>query len=159
MATWNIAHRTLSEDGDAVMRAGGVPLRFYHFTGYDSGDGFGMLHRYAADQRTALKLWDGYKADLKQAGQGKPQYQGWLYGQFSNGVAIPVEARRLYRFREDLKAAFPDPFRVEGQCFWSWWQTEGRAATRSRNDWQNLRTMLRPFAQRAKRIWLKSGKW
>ena len=127
VATWNIHHRSLSRDGDGVIRAAGTPLRFYHFTGHDSGDGLGMLQRYAAAQKLARAIWQDYAAELAEAGQGRPELQDWRYGRFDNGEPIPLAARRLYRRRADLQTAFPDPFRVADRSYWSWWQTEGQA--------------------------------
>lgn len=155
VATWNIAHRPISADQAGTLHAGAVPLRFYHFTGYDSGDGLGMLLRYAADQKIALKMWDEYKNELSQAGQGCPEFRDWHYGHFSNGERIPIEARRLYRFREDLKTAFPDPYLVAQHCFYAWWNAEARDRTNDKTHWQGLRTKLRPLANKAIRTWLR----
>lgn len=124
VATWNIAHRPLSKDGAGVFFVADVPLRFYHFTSYDSGDGMGMLMKYASNQTIAHELWDAYGKDLLAEGQGDARYKGWIYGQFENGESIPAEARLLYRSRPDLQNAFPDPYSVMDPCFLSWWKAE-----------------------------------
>ncbi|MHB8713934.1 MAG: glycosyl transferase [Trichloromonadaceae bacterium] len=124
VATWNIAHRRLSKDTEGVFFVSDVPLRFYHFTGYDSGDGFVMLSRYAYNQTIAHELWDSYGDDLLSDGQGNAYYRGWYYGQFENGESIPLEARRLYQARPDVQKAFPDPYSVAEPCFLSWWKAE-----------------------------------
>lgn len=124
VATWNLAHRCLSKDEAGVFFAAGVPLRFYHFTSYDSGDGFGMLLRYAANQKIAHELWDTYGKDLVAEGQGDARYRGWHYGQYENGESISREARRLYQIRLDVQKAFPDPYSVTEPCFLSWWKAE-----------------------------------
>jgi len=124
VATWNIAHRPLSKDVAGVYFVADVPLRFYHFTSYDNGDGFGMLMRYAASQTIAHELWSDYGKDLAAEGQGDERYRGWLYGQFENAKKIPHEARRLYRTRLDLQKAFPDPYSSIEPCFSSWWDAE-----------------------------------
>lgn len=130
VATWNLAHRPITKDVHWTYRAGSAPLRFYHFTGYDSGAGLGMLMRYAASQRVAHELWNGYAADLKQADNSNPIYKHWTYGSFSNGELIPLQARRIYRKRGDLRAAFPDPYLVEKHdCFLSWWKANGQTAS------------------------------
>ena len=124
VATWNIAHRRLSKDDAGVFFAADVPLRFYHFTGYDSGDGFGMLMLYASNQTIAHEMWDTYGKDLVAEGQGDARYKGWYYGQFENGEPIPLEARRLYQARPDVQKVFPDPYSVVEPCFLSWWKAE-----------------------------------
>jgi hypothetical protein len=124
VATWNIAHRCISKDKNGVFFAAKEPLRFYHFTGYDSGDGYGMLLRYVSDQSTAYELWDTYGNDLVTEGQGNSDYNGWCFERFENDELIPTEARRLYRARLDLQHAFPEPFSVVEPCFLSWWKAE-----------------------------------
>ena len=128
VATWNVAHRRISRTPAGDWMAGDVPLRFYHFTGYDSGDGIGMLERYASDQPAAFRLWDDYRTSLLEAGQGQDRFKAWEYSHFSNGAPITAGMRRLYRARRDLQEAFPDPYRVEGlHCYYEWWQAEVRA--------------------------------
>lgn len=124
VATWNIAHRSVSKDNTGVYFAADVPLRFYHFTGYDSGAGISTLERYAPGQRVAHELWDDYEKDIVAEGQGDVRYKGWRYGQFENGEAIPLKARRLYLIRPDLQKAFPDPYSMVEPCFLSWWKAE-----------------------------------
>ncbi|WP_419419960.1 hypothetical protein ACNVED_01235 [Legionella sp. D16C41] len=124
VATWNIAKRPLSLNEDGIILAGNTPLRFYHFTGYDNGSGFTMLMKYASKQVTAHKLWEQYGKELLAEGHGKDYYKGWFYGQFDNGEAIPPEARKLYRARQDLQQAFPNPFSIDEPCYLSWWKAE-----------------------------------
>ncbi|MEN8250050.1 MAG: glycosyl transferase [Bacteroidota bacterium] len=124
VATWNIAHRPLSKDDAGVFYVADAPLRFYHFTGYDSGDGLGMLIRYASSETIVHELWDTYGKDLVAEGQGDERYIGWHYGQFENGEPIPLEARRLYQARHDVQRLFPDPYDVEEPCFSRWWKSE-----------------------------------
>jgi len=127
VATWNVAHRRLTRTPDGTWMAGDVPLRFYHFTGYDSGDGKGMLERYASDQPAAFALWDEYGSALVAAGHGQPRFAAWEYSHFSTGAPITAGMRRLYKLRPDLQQAFPDPYKVEGlHCYYEWWQAEVR---------------------------------
>lgn len=123
-ATWNVARRPISRTTEGKYYAGPDPLRFYHFTGYDSGDGMGMLGKYAPNQPDAFELWEAYGRELEAAGNGDPALAGWAYGQFSNGEAIPLSMRRLYRSRPDLQETFPDPYLVvDGlQCYTTWWK-------------------------------------
>ncbi|MBB1077551.1 glycosyl transferase [Rhodoferax sp. 4810] len=124
VATWNIGHRRISKDSAGMYFAGDVPLRFYHFTGYDSGAGINTLERYASEQTLAHELWDVYGKDIIAEGHGDVRYCGWRYGQFENGESIPKQARRLYIVRPDLLKAFRDPYSVVEPCFLSWWNAE-----------------------------------
>ena len=124
VATWNISHRKLSKSEDNIFLVADVPLRFYHFTSYDNGNGVAMLKRYASDQSVAGELWDTYGNELCAEGQGDPRNKGWLYGQFENGSPISLESRRVYQSRIDLRKAFPDPFSVIEPSYFSWWKRE-----------------------------------
>jgi hypothetical protein len=124
VATWNIAHRPLSRDDTGQFFVRDVPLRFYHFTSYDNGAGFGMLMRYAASQTIAHELWDTYGKELRAEGQGDARLRGWHYGQFDNGDPIPRAARRLYEARPDVQKAFPDPYCLAAPSFLEWWKAE-----------------------------------
>jgi hypothetical protein len=124
VATWNIAHRRLSKDDAGVFLVEGTPLRFYHFTSYDNGNGMSMLMKYTSRQSIAHELWDIYGKDLLAEGQGEARYRGWYYGQFENGESIPLEARRLYQARSDVQKAFPNPYSVVEPCFLRWWKAE-----------------------------------
>lgn len=149
VATWNIAYRRLSQMNGGRFLAGDVPLRFYHFTGFDSGDGLGMLSRYASDQAAAQALWDQYARDLADAGHGDAKLQSWKLGHFDNGDAIPLELRRLYRSRIDLQEAFNDPFSVEGSCLWAWWRAKSEPQDRRHRPVEDANL---PFAARPDRL-------
>lgn len=126
VATWNIHRRTLTRNAAGLLEAGGDLLRFYHFTGYDSGDGRGVLLKYAADQIEALRLWEAYAGELAANGHGDPALRHFAYGCFANGDPVERELRRLYRTRKDLQEAFSDPFAVGKWSLQSWWREERR---------------------------------
>jgi hypothetical protein len=126
VATWNLHHRVLAKNAAGVLEAGGETLRFYHFTGFDSGDGRGVLLKYAADQIEAHLLWDGYAKELRANGHGEAALNHFAYGCFDNGVPIDAALRRAYRMRRDLQEAFPDPFRTGKWSLQSWWREEQR---------------------------------
>lgn len=126
VATWNIHHRPLKRNATGALEAGGDLLRFYHFTGYDSGDGQGVLLKYASDQMEAHELWAHYGRELRAAGHGDPTLDHFAYGCFASGDPIDRDLRRLYRSRKDLQESFPDPFEVKKWSLHSWWREEKR---------------------------------
>ena len=129
VATWNIAHRRLAKNLNGDFMVANVPLRFYHFTGYDSGAGFGMLNKYASSQKIASELWDIYAHDLAESGHGDLAYKSWKYGNFDNGENISSDMRKLYRKRIDLQKAFPNPYSLIEPSFFSWFQAEIKQET------------------------------
>ncbi len=124
VATWNIAHRPLSRDGSGCLWAGDQPLRFYHFTGYDSGEGYGMLSRYAPNQAVASSLWEEYADTLSRFGQAAAGRAGWSFGTFREGVAIPADLRRWFRARPEVWLEFPDPYAGNGAALLARWRRD-----------------------------------
>lgn len=134
VATWNISHRLLSIDENGTLLAGGVPLRFYHFTGYDSGAGRTMLNRYAENQSIAFQLWDEYANDLSRYGQKDFKNSSWKYGTFDNGEQITRDMRLNYRSRIDLQNTFLNPYLTGKDSFLDWWREENK----KRQDYKKL---------------------
>jgi hypothetical protein len=113
VAPWNINQRRLEGSFDEGFRVDGEPLGFYHFTGFDSGAHEEVLGRYAPENGATRMLVDWYRLRTESlAGSGSVE---WGLGRFNDGVPIEERHRRLYRLRNDLQEAFPDPFEVGGR--------------------------------------------
>lgn len=109
VASWNLNRRPISIERDGSVRAGGAPLRFFHFTKV-TWAGEVMLERYANDRIEVFELLRWYRRRLTaHAVLGLPD-KWWAYGTFNDGTPITREQRRLYRDRRDLQERFPDPF-------------------------------------------------
>ncbi len=113
VATWNINMRPVTMSDEGMLLAGGRPLRFYHFTGFDSGAGHTSLSQYGGDNHLLREMWEWYEQELKRNGQAEAAKSVWHYDRFRNGEPITPEMRRLYLSRPDLQAAFPDPYHVD----------------------------------------------
>lgn len=110
VATWNLATRKISGDDKYGWMVNGRPLKFYHFTGFDSGAHRIMLSQHANEDDPVwnLSLW--YENKLQEKGQstlGKTMYK---YAFYSNGEKIAKEHRKLFRQRLDVYDYFSDPF-------------------------------------------------
>ena len=111
VASWNLGRRPIKIGRDGSVRAGGQPLRFFHFTKVTSV-GELMIERYANDRIEVFELMHWYRRRLSaHAPVGLPD-EWWANGTFLDGTTITREHRRLYRDRPDLRQRFPDPFRV-----------------------------------------------
>ena len=113
VASWNINKRTLSlsESGQLLINDR-YPLRFYHFTGYDSGAGDFMTQRYNANNPLVDEIWTWYGRTLKRMSQDKWGSQACYYNFYSNGIKISAEDRKFYRDNLNLQEAYPNPFTI-----------------------------------------------
>jgi lipopolysaccharide biosynthesis glycosyltransferase len=131
VASWNIdkRHVTISENGQIQIDEK-YPLRFYHFTGYDSGAGATMTQRYIEGQRLINEIWAWYGHTLEENEQSIYSQYKYFYNYYNNGKAIPNEARHIYRQRKDLQEAFPNPYMTSGDAgkykggFYTWYINE-----------------------------------
>lgn len=122
VATWNIAHRPLNTDNKGVILAKNTPLRFYHFTGYDSGAGSIMLKRYANNQPLAFKIWDDYEKDLNLNGHNNLNNSSWKFANFENGEKILTNMREIFRKNHYLQNLFPNPYIIGEKSYLNWWK-------------------------------------
>lgn len=110
VATWNLTQRRLAGSLAAGFTVDGEPLGFYHFTGFDSGAHRAMAHKNAAGNDAVQALVDWYASEARFDADEPVSRLPWAFGSYSDGTAIPLEHRRVYRSRPDLQEAFPDPF-------------------------------------------------
>jgi hypothetical protein len=126
VATWNITQRRLEGGLETGFRVDGQPLGFYHFTGFDSGAHGVMAGKHAAGNDALAGLIDWYAREARFDDADPAAAVRWAYGHYADGNPVPVEHRRIYRAREDLQQAFPDPFDTSGAGgLRGWMQTQG----------------------------------
>lgn len=109
-ASWNLTDRTITRRENGPFMANNSPLRFYHFTGFDSGAGHAATQAFGKGMPAVSELWTIYEENLRAFGHAKLGKLPWKYACFSNGENITDNMRLLYRSRPDLQQAFPNPF-------------------------------------------------
>jgi glycosyltransferase involved in cell wall biosynthesis/2-polyprenyl-3-methyl-5-hydroxy-6-metoxy-1,4-benzoquinol methylase len=141
VAYWNLHERDVTqEDGqyrvDAAQESGAVPLRFFHFSGFDVQKPW-LLSRHQGDRPRVLlserpvlaRLCRDYVACLERAGlevDETPTY-GWQTA--AAGFELSPRMRRLYwhgvvAFEEGRAAEPADPFDAENpRAFLDWLNT------------------------------------
>ena len=103
VAYWNLHARDFKYEGDRYT-VDGVPLRFFHFSGFDPRKPW-LLSKHQGDrprvllsERPALaQICDEYRRELEACGanaNGRPPY-GW--DRLPSGMALTPRMRRLYR--------------------------------------------------------------
>lgn len=127
VATWNLSHRHVTSGMADRLEIDGVPVKFFHFSGFDSGDQEIMLKKYAPENSALFHLRKWYIKALKRAGQDELGGLPCIYNYYSNGEVITDDARRLYRSRMDLMESFNTPSIVseDKNCYYWWFKENG----------------------------------
>lgn len=128
VASWNLSRRhiKIGADGD-IMINGEYPLRFYHFTKINS-EGDVMTDRYARGHLDVFEIWNWYKRSISDKELPDIPKRYWSYAHFEDGTPIPKAARVLFRTREDLQAAFGNPFAAGDGSYLAWLKSEAPEA-------------------------------
>jgi glycosyltransferase involved in cell wall biosynthesis/2-polyprenyl-3-methyl-5-hydroxy-6-metoxy-1,4-benzoquinol methylase len=135
VAYWNLHARTLEADGDRYT-VDGLPLRFFHFSGFDVEKPW-LLSRHQGEQprvllseRPALRrICDAYRSALLDAGFDSASRCRYGWSTLGSGLELTDTMRRLYRSAlieaEGGKAPEPpDPFdESDPDAFLRWLNT------------------------------------
>lgn len=97
VAPWNIAKRSLEYASGKYIINKEYPLRFFHFSGLDSGANIVMLQRYAGHDSAVFKLRDDYLAKLKSNGEDLTRRLSWTYDVSPTSSKLVKKARRSYQ--------------------------------------------------------------
>jgi hypothetical protein len=138
VATWNLSQRRADGKAPYEIAIEGKPLAFYHFSGLDSGAQEIMLARYGAHSPVLLDLRRWYLEECERMGQSHYGNRPCIYNTYSDGTAIPLAHRQIYRSRGDLQKAYPDPYAVQDpeRSFLNWYRVfvEHPAATAAQRE-------------------------
>ncbi len=119
VASWNLSKRLVSFKDDGNIYSNDVPLIFYHFTKLGP-IGFYMTERYCRNHFDILEVWAWYNRTVESKNQNIKPNQLWSFGSYDDHSPIDYGARILYRTREDLREAFPNPFECGIGSYKNW---------------------------------------
>ena len=131
VAHWNLHERAIERGADGWL-AGGHPLRFVHFSGYDPTAPW-LLSKHSKDAPRVLlsdrpelrELADAYGALLVAARHPELRLTPYRWGRLATGAALPDVVRKLCRGlvigELDAATPVPDPF-DEPAAFEQWLQ-------------------------------------
>jgi hypothetical protein len=132
VAYWNLHERPLALGGDGRIMAAGEPLKFFHFSGYESDQPL-TLSKYAAghprcalvNDPLATGLCSDYLAALANAGYDETRNVPYGLACAPNGLILTPVVRAAYR--SGIKTALasgarvpPSPFAAGGDAFCRW---------------------------------------
>ena len=124
VCTWNLTHRRVEGNLHDGFTVNGGPLYFYHFSGLDGGSQKAMLDRYGSEMPALYDLREWYLTECDRMGQRQFENIPWSYDFFDNGERVRPLHRKLYREREDLRKAFPNPFSTGNinRSYYQWFE-------------------------------------
>lgn len=123
VSTWNLSNREVTKNKEGKYLVNNVPLKFYHFSGFDSGAQEVMLNEYGRNNRNLYDLREWYIKRQEQEEQGKYGTLPSIYNFFDNGDKIQKEERALLKSRLDVYNFFKDtdPYIVEQERSYHKW--------------------------------------
>jgi glycosyltransferase involved in cell wall biosynthesis/SAM-dependent methyltransferase len=101
VAYWNLPSREISRDADGAWLAAGVPLRLFHFSGFDRTRP-SVLSRHQnrialADHPDLARLCDLYANELLLQGAEDTRDWPYTYATTASGMALHAVMRTVYR--------------------------------------------------------------
>lgn len=150
VSTWNISHRIIDKNIDGVYMVNDVPLKFYHFSGFDSGDQKSMLDMYAKGNKYLYELREWYIRRLKEEEQEKYGSYPSKYNFYDNGNIVKKEERYLIRKRMDVKKYFmnTNPYIVQQKrSYFLWYKDEVKSTSEGKtlNDLEIENQQLKDY--------------
>jgi glycosyltransferase involved in cell wall biosynthesis len=133
VAYWNLHERPLSRGSDGAVLAGGDPLKFFHFSGYEPEQPC-QLSKHAAlrprcrllDQPVVAELCNSYAESLAAAGLVEEREKSFRFGAAANGLCLTATARAAYRagVKDAQREGSPppaSPFAADGGAAFTDW--------------------------------------
>ena len=113
-ASWNISHRPVTRRQGRWL-AGGEPLVFFHFSGYDRDVPRMMFDIFGSFNRDLECLISEYDRVVDTLARAHPEWRSdWIYGRYDNGEPIQAKHREYYRERFEQQIVYPLPFYTGG---------------------------------------------
>jgi len=122
VSTWNLSNRVATGTVEGGVLINNMPLCFYHFSGFDSGNQEIMLKKYGSNSPVLFELRKQYISNCEKQGQNTLGSIACIYSTFEDGTPITRKQRTVYKKRVDLQQAFPNPFSLgDGKHSYKQW--------------------------------------
>lgn len=118
IATWNILQREIMLDPiDSKLLSNGLPLRFIHFSGYDSGAHGEVMNALSTPSTLFRQLSKEYSSELACFEASTNVKKDWIFSYLQNGTKIRPEWRRTYRDTRRQHSPEENPFNFPSSSF------------------------------------------
>lgn len=142
VASWNVSRRKLAKKGSELSVNQISPLRFFHFSGFDSKTHHKIIRLYAKGDEILHDLTSAYEQELAEFKTSRWDSEPWTYGTYEDGSKIE-DYHRIY-FRKFLEAnGIENPFSEKsGKVFRR--RTSYLAKARLREEMKNYLKVEKP---------------
>lgn len=143
VATWNLYYRDVSRDAQGQLVVNGdVPLRFFHFSGFDLGTHESMLKKHAGKNQVLRELTHWYVHEQERFEQRELGRRPGAHDYFSTGIRITQAQRMQYRSSPDFIKHFPHP---RSAPFFQQWYAENAEQTGTPNlsVWETVADLIK----------------
>jgi glycosyltransferase involved in cell wall biosynthesis/SAM-dependent methyltransferase len=155
VAYWNLSSRRLAVNGNGGLTVNDVPLRFFHFSGYDP-DRPDELSRHQnrvrlVDEPVVKRLCDDYAEALRAEGFDDAKRWPYGYARSASGLQLDRVLRRLYADGLRQGALEASVFDADGERRFHEWAREpaGDDVDPRINRWMQAIHAARPDLQAA----------
>lgn len=127
VSTWNLSNRFVTKNEDGKYLVNNVPLKFYHFSGFDSGAQEVMLKKFAKGNKHLFEMREWYISRMRDEEQDKYSSYPSKYNFYSNNEKIEKHQREILRNRLDVINYFKDtnPYVVnQEKSYYFWYKDE-----------------------------------
>ena len=154
VAWWNLPTRDVAFGGDGFT-VNGVPLRIFHFSGFDPRRPDVLTQRpghpiMAASRPAIAKLCRDYATDLITAGFDEHTASPYPFARTTSGAPMTPAVRKMYRLAAQHESGPPPPFGTTPGRAFERWATPIRRAERVQQlflrAWRPLRSALKAGA-------------
>ena len=162
VATWNISNRTITKAENGKYFVNGQPLKFYHFSGFDSGSQALMLERYSDGNMALYELRKWYIERQEQEEQKVYEKYPSKYNFYDNGELIKVEERILMRNRLDITEYFKDtdPYITrQDKSYYLWYRDKSNHIKTDKDLLEETKKELEEIKQLVEKIFQSKIGW
>lgn len=118
VAPWNLSKRKIQPKGNKEYLANDEKLRFFHFSGLDSGACDRMIQYFVPDRNNAVytirQLYQRELVATEKIGLGSIP---WSFDTYHSGEKISKDSRLVYRNSPALQKKYKNPFAKSNKAF------------------------------------------
>jgi lipopolysaccharide biosynthesis glycosyltransferase len=117
-APWSLMNSNFQKNGNDYI-VNGDPLRFIHYSGYDSGTVRWAIEKWLSNKENNpfVDLYHDYERALMENGQNQWGKTPWSYDYYVSGEKISKPVRDIFRKNRELQLGVENPYNYGNKYF------------------------------------------